>query len=129
MTSLSGNEPGFFQQLPHQFQGCTLVPFGLEQNVQDLTLRIYRTPKIDQTAADPEIDFIEMPDGVRLGPAFTQVRRNGGPEMVHPAAHRLMGHHDPALRQQVLDIPEAQREPDIQPDRVLDDPGRKAKPR
>ena len=67
-----------------------------------------------------------MPDGVRLGPAFTQVRRNGGPEMVDPAAHRLMGHHDPALSQQILDIPEAQREPDAQLDHVLDDPGRKA---
>ena len=78
VTSLSGTNPVFFQQLPHQFQGCTLVPFGLEQNVQDLTFRIYRTPEIDQTAADPETDFIEMPDGVRLGPAFTQVRRNGG---------------------------------------------------
>ena len=89
--------------------------------VPDLTLRIYRTPEIDQTAADPEIDFIEMPDGVRLGPALTQVRRNGGPEMVYPAAHRLIGHHDPALRQQAFDIPAAQREPDIQPDRVLDD--------
>jgi hypothetical protein len=61
---------------PHEFQGCTLVPFGLEQNVQDLTLRIDGTPEIDQTAADPEEDFIEMPDAVRLGPPLTQAGRN-----------------------------------------------------
>jgi hypothetical protein len=32
-----------------------------------------------------------------------------------------MGDGDPTLSEQVLDVPEAQREPQIQPDRVLDD--------
>ena len=35
-------------------------------------------------------------------------------------------HHDPAFRQQIFDVAEAQREPNIEPDRVLDDFGRKA---
>jgi hypothetical protein len=34
--------------------------------------------------------------------------------------------HDPAFRQQIFDVAEAQREPNIEPDRVLDDFGRKA---
>ena len=33
---------------------------------------------------------------------------------------------DPAFRQQIFDVVEAQREPNIEPDRVLDDFGRKA---
>jgi hypothetical protein len=38
--------------------------------------------------------------------------------MVHPAAHRLIGNHDSAFRQQILNVTEAQGEPDIKPDRL-----------
>jgi hypothetical protein len=48
------------------------------------------------------------------------------PEMVHPAAHGLKGHQDPTFSQQILDVTEAQGEPDIKPDRLLDDFGREA---
>ena len=41
--------------------------------------------------------------------------------MRHPSADRLIGDDDPALSEQVLDIPEAEREAQIQPDGVLDD--------
>jgi hypothetical protein len=41
--------------------------------------------------------------------------------MVHPAAHALIGHQDPALGKQILDVAETQGEPDIKPDRLLDD--------
>src|SRR5580704_13273775 len=46
--------------------------------------------------------------------------------MVHPASHGLIGHQDPTLSQQILNIPEAQGEPDIKPDRLLDNLGREA---
>src|ERR1019366_1504206 len=46
--------------------------------------------------------------------------------MVHPAAHGLIGDQDPTLSQQILDVAEAQGEPDIKPDRLLDDFGREA---
>jgi len=46
--------------------------------------------------------------------------------MVHPASHGLIGHEDPTLSKQILDVAEAQGEPDIKPDRLLDDFGREA---
>src|ERR1019366_9303993 len=46
--------------------------------------------------------------------------------MVHPAAHGLIGDYDPTLGQKILDVAEAQGEPDIKPDRLLDNLGRKA---
>jgi hypothetical protein len=46
--------------------------------------------------------------------------------MVHPAAHGLIGDQDPTLSQQILDVAEAQGEPEIEPDRLLDDFGREA---
>jgi hypothetical protein len=72
------------------------------------------------------IDLVQMPSRMGLRPAFAQVRRDHWPEMVYPAPNGLVGDHDPAFRQQIFDVAEAQREPEIEPDRVLDDFGRKA---
>jgi hypothetical protein len=41
-------------------------------------------------------------------------------------ARDLIGHQDPTLSQQILDVAEAEREPKIEPNRVLDDLGREA---
>src|SRR3984893_12713501 len=61
-----------------------------------------------------------------FGSAFAQVRCDHRPEVVHPAPDGLIGDHDPAFRQQIFDVAEAQREPNIKPDRLLDDFGREA---
>jgi hypothetical protein len=66
-------------------------------------------------------DFVEMPRCVRLRPAFAKVRRDHRFEMVDPAADRLVGDRDAALRQQIFDVAKAQGEPEIEPDRMLDD--------
>src|SRR5262245_32932388 len=58
-----------------------------------------------------------------LGPAPSKVSCDRGSEVLHPAAHRLVGDQDPALSQQILDIAEAEREPGIEPDGLLDDHG------
>ena len=74
-----------------------------------------RGAKIDHAAG------VKMPNGVGLGSTFAQVRRDQGPEMIHPAPNGLVGDHDAAFRQQVFDVTEAQCEPEIEPDRLLDD--------
>ena len=61
--------------------------------------------------------------GMRLGPASSKISRDHGSEMFHPAAYRFIGNHDPAFNQQVLDIAEAEGEPGIQPDGLLNDYG------
>jgi hypothetical protein len=67
---------------------------------------------------------------VVIGLAVTPSRHDNaigsdlGSKMVHPATHRLIGNHDSAFRQQILDVAEAQGEPDIKPDRLLDNLGR-----
>jgi hypothetical protein len=62
-----------------------------------------------------QIDFVQMPSRVGFGSAFAQVRCDHRPEMVHPAPDGLIGNQDPAFRQQILDVAEAQREPNIEP--------------
>ena len=116
----------FLQKLAHEFQRGALVPIRLDQHIEDLALGVDGSPQIDHAAIDFQIDLVEMPDGVRLRPAFTQVSRDHGSKMVHPAPHALIGHQDPALGKQILDVAETQGEPDIKPDRLLDDFGREA---
>ncbi len=77
-------------------------------------------------AADPDQDLVEMPavcgprallaDPLCLGPA----------EFERPPAHRLVGHSDPALGKQFLDVAIAKREAEIKPLCVLGDLRREA---
>jgi hypothetical protein len=70
----------------------------LDQNVEHFALGIHGPPEVDQATTDLEIDFVEMPDGVGLGPAFAKIGRDLGSKMVHPATHGLIGHQDPIPR-------------------------------
>src|SRR5207248_3287763 len=87
---------------------------------------VHGAPQIDHAAIDFEIDLVEMPDRMGLGSAFAQVCCDHRSKMVHPAPNGFIGHQDPALGQQILDVTIAQSEPDIKPDRLLDDFGREA---
>jgi hypothetical protein len=46
--------------------------------------------------------------------------------MVHPTPDGLVGDRNPTLRQQILDIAQAQSEPEIKPNRPLNDLGRES---
>ena len=110
----------FLQKLAHEFQRRPLVTSGLDQNVEHFALGIHGPPDVDQATIDLEIDLVEMPDGMRLRPAFAKIGRDHRSEVVHPAAHGFIGDYYPTLGQQILDISEAQGEPDVKPDRLLD---------
>src|SRR5271157_4623676 len=75
----------FLQKLAHQFERRPLIPPRLDENVENFTLGIHDTPKIDQATTDFQIDLIEMPVGMRLRPAFAKIGRDLGSKMVHPA--------------------------------------------
>jgi hypothetical protein len=67
-----------------------------------------------------------MPGRMGFGSMFAQVRCDHRSEMIDPAPDGLIGDRDPAFRQQIFGVAETQREAEIEPDRVLDDFGRKA---
>ena len=87
---LIGNERVFLQQFPHQFKRSLPVQLRLDEHVENLALAVDGSPKIDKASVDLEIDLVEMPRGVRPGPALAQVRRNHRPEMVHPPPNGLV---------------------------------------
>ena len=94
---LVGDKAIFLQQLAHQFERRPLVSPGLDQHIKNFTLGIHGTPEVDQAPTDFQIDLIEMPVGMRLRSAFAKIGRDLGSKMVHPAAHRLIGHRDSAF--------------------------------
>jgi hypothetical protein len=65
--------------------------------------------------------LIKMPDRVRLRAAFAQMRGDHRPEVAHPAAHGFIGDRDPALGEQIPDITKTEGEPEIAPDRLIND--------
>ena len=49
-----------------------------------------------------------------------------GPKLQHPAPHRLIGDIEPAFSEELFHVAVAQGEPEIKPNRVLDDRRREA---
>jgi hypothetical protein len=97
----------------------------LDRHVEDLTFGIDGAPQIDHATIDFQIDLVQMPSCMGLRAAFAQVCRDYWSEMVYPSPNGLVGDHNPMLGQQILDVAKAQGEPDIKPDRLLDDFGSK----
>src|ERR1700687_2070678 len=62
-----------------------------------------------------------MPDRMRLGTALAQFRCNDRSEMIHPASDCLVRNCNSALGEQILDVTKAEREPEIEPGRLVDD--------
>src|ERR1700688_4168929 len=62
-----------------------------------------------------------MPGRMGFRTALAQMRGDHRPEVVHPAAHGLVRDRDPALRKQILDVTKAEREPEIEPNRLMYD--------
>ncbi len=62
-----------------------------------------------------------MPRRVRLRAALAQAPSDHRPEVVHLAADRLVRDRDPALSEQILDVTKAEREPEIESDRLMYD--------
>ena len=79
--------------------------------------------QIDHATVDLEVDFVQMPSRVGPGSALAQVGRNPGPEMDRPTANGLVRNRDVALRQQIPDVAEAERESEIKPSIPLNDLG------
>ena len=72
-------------------------------------------------AVDRDHHVVEMPLVVRSWPVAPDAACEIRTEPVEPEPHRLTAHHNTALRQKILDIRRAPREPVIDPDHVSDD--------
>jgi hypothetical protein len=58
--------------------------------------------------------------------ALPQVPRDPGPELQNPPPHRLIGDIEPPFSEELFHVAVAQGEPEIKPNRMLDDRRREA---
>ena len=58
---------------------------------------------------------------MRLRAALAQLRGDDRPEVVHPASDYFVGNCNSAVREPILDVTKAECEPEIEPDRLIDD--------
>src|SRR5271166_6700106 len=77
--------------------------------------------QVNHAPIDFQIDLVMMPDRMRFGTALAQFRCNDRPEMIYPASDCLVRNCNSAPREQILDVTKAEREPEIEPDRLVND--------
>src|SRR6202162_4607679 len=58
---------------------------------------------------------------MRFQATLSQVGRDHRSEMIHPTPNGLVGHRHSAFRQQVLDVTQAEGEPEVEPYRLVND--------
>src|SRR5271165_2301516 len=61
---------------------------------------------------------------MRLQTTLSQVGRDHRSEMVHPTPNGLVGHGYTTFGQQIFDVAQAERKPEVEPNRLLKDLGR-----
>ena len=109
------------EQLAEEFLGRVFVPQPLDQDIQDMTVLIHRPPQVVAFAMDCQKDLIEVPLVAWSGTPAAQLVGIGLPKLPAPVAYRLIRQDDATCRHQLLDVPVAQAEAEIQPDTVADD--------
>lgn len=107
--------------------GRSPISISLDQNVQNKTVLIDRAPGPMLLAPHRDHYFVEMP---LISKLTCRSAANVGGKMVstllNPCSNCLMRHGDAALSQLILDHPQIDRKPEIQPDRPGDHTPRKS---
>src|SRR5580704_13713436 len=120
-----GREALPLQQFAHELDGCGLVASPLHEQIENLALAVHRSPQPEPLAADHHGHLVEMPlrGGARATAAKLSSKKRS--ELQHPAPYRLVGNVETALREQLLNVAIAEREPGIKPNCVPDNGWRK----
>lgn len=103
------------QQLAHKSQRSPLVSALLHQHVENLAFIVNSAPEIQMFPANANHHLVQMPARRWFRPCAPKPFRDANAKLERPAAHRLVTDVDAALGKQILDIPEAHREAEIEP--------------
>ena len=113
------------KQLPEETLGRIRVTVLLNQDVQNHPILINGSPEIMDLAPDPDEDLIQVPFISRLRPTALEGSGILPAEANAPFTDAFVADGHATSRQDQLDIPQAEAEAMIQPDRVGDDLRRK----
>ena len=116
----------FLQQAHQQSPRGLGVATALDDFIEHVAVLIEGAPQPILLAGDHDGNFIEVPDVIATWLLAAQTAGVLGPELLAPATDRFIRDWDAALQQHFFDMPQAQRKPIVQPDRVGDYLRRKA---
>jgi hypothetical protein len=96
------------QQAFEKTLGSGTVPPVLHQNVQHDTVLIHRPPEIVQYTADADEHLVKVPGVSRLRSAMAQPAGEVGAGLQTPVPDAFVGHYAATLREDQLDVAQAQ---------------------
>src|SRR6201997_3860135 len=111
------------EELSEQAFGGLLVAPALDENIENQAVLVDGTPEPMLLPGDADDDLIEVPFVATERRSLTDAASEFPAEFEAPLPDRLVRHRNVAGGQHLLDHPQAQREPEIQPYRVADDLG------
>ena len=119
--------PGFatltLEQLSKEALCGAPITTRLDEDVDHIAVLVDGTPEILTLALDADEELVQVPRIAQSPFSPPQCPRVLGADLSAPVANALVGDGDSTLRQEILDVSEAQAEPVIQPDGVADDLG------
>ena len=123
VTNRSGTKAYFFKSLRISLGAA--CSFRLDWTSTSRTSPSARRPATGRPSGRRfSEDLVEMPGRARLEITLSQVGRDHRSEMAHPTPNRLVGHRHSASRKQILDVTQAEGEPEVEPYRSVNDFGR-----
>lgn len=95
----------------------------LKENVEDVSILVYRPPQPVGDPSDPHVHFIQMsprtPSGFSVTQFLSQERSKSKFDV--PLPQGLVADHAPALMEEFLHVTLTEREPMVEPQGVADD--------
>jgi hypothetical protein len=116
-----------FAEQASQERSCRFgISVTLQQDVEHDPVLVHGSPEPVTDTADGGTDFVHVPPGTPSGFPVTQLFSDERREFDVPLAKRVVADLNPALLEQLLHIPVAEREAVVQPNCMLDDADREA---
>src|SRR5208337_3550317 len=111
------------QELAQLAFGGLLVAPALDEDIENKALLVDRAPEPLLLAGDGDDNLVKVPFVAATGGSPTDAVGEFPTELQAPLPDRLVCDRDAASRQHLLNHAQAQREPEIQPDRIADELG------
>ena len=96
----------------------------LHEDVDHVAVLVHSPPQVLLPILNLDEHFVQIPGVAQLAPTSPQRAGILRPEGAASPSNRLVGDRNPALREQVFRVAEAETETVVQPDRLTDDFGR-----
>jgi hypothetical protein len=113
------------QQLAKEALGSPLVAPVVDQHIEHVPVLINGSPEIVQFASDADKDLIQEPYVAGLWPATLEGLGIDPSEAQAPFADGLIADHHTSRRKDQFDFTQAEAEAVVEPNRLVDDFGRK----